>query len=68
MRRLIAALLSLLVLGVVGLVFFAPQSQAQGRKLTHVCAATDKQFLLTTKLNMTILGYWSQSMVSGDRR
>jgi hypothetical protein len=66
MRRLIAALLSLATLGVVGLAFFAPQSQAQGRKTTHVCSAIDKQFLLTTKLNMTILGYWSQSLVSGD--
>jgi hypothetical protein len=66
MRRLIAALLSLLVLGVLGLVFFAPSGQARSRKMTHVCSATDKQFLLTTKLNMTILGYWSEGLVSGD--
>lgn len=33
---------------------------------THTCSAADKQFLLTVQSNMTQLGYWSDSLQSGD--
>ena len=67
MRRLIAALLSLVALALLGLIFLAPRGQASGQiRRKHTCSAVDKQFIETTKLNMTILGYWSQSLVGGD--
>lgn len=67
MRRLIAALLSLVVLALLGLVFLTPRGEARAQiARTHTCSATDRQFIETTKLNMTILGYWSQSLVGGD--
>ena len=67
MRRLIAALLSLVALALLGLIFLAPRGQASAQiRHKHTCSAVDKQFIETTKLNMTILGYWSQSLVGGD--
>jgi hypothetical protein len=67
MRRLIAVLLSLVSLALLGLVFLAPRVEARGQvNGKHVCSATDKQFLEITKMNMTILGYWSESLVGGD--
>jgi hypothetical protein len=32
----------------------------------HTCSAADKQFLQTVQANMTELGYWSDSLLSGD--
>jgi hypothetical protein len=32
----------------------------------HTCSAADKQFLQTVQSNMTQLGYWSDSLLSGD--
>jgi hypothetical protein len=32
----------------------------------HTCSAADKQFLQTVQDNMTQLGYWSDSLLSGD--
>jgi hypothetical protein len=34
--------------------------------LTHTCSATDRQFILQAKTNVTALGLWAQEYLSGD--
>jgi len=68
MRRLPAAVLSLMCLATLGLVVLARPTQAasSNRHIAHTCSATDRQFIQTTQLVMTDLGTWSQDMHGGD--
>jgi hypothetical protein len=34
--------------------------------VAHTCSATDKQFIGITQVDMDSLGYWSESLASGD--
>lgn len=34
--------------------------------MAHTCSATDKQFIGITQTDMDSLGYWSQSLATGD--
>jgi hypothetical protein len=66
-RRLTAATLvcSSLVLG-VSMLIGAGHAAAGPASRKHTCSAADKQFLQTVQSNMTQLGYWSDSLLSGD--
>jgi hypothetical protein len=66
-RRLTAATLvcTALVLSVFVLLG-SGRAQASASTLHHVCSVADKQFLQTTRDNMTQLGYWGDELVSGD--
>jgi hypothetical protein len=66
-RRLTAATLvcSSLVLG-VSMLIGAGHASAGPASQKHTCSAADKQFLQTVQSNMTQLGYWSDSLLSGD--
>lgn len=37
-----------------------------GGRLVHTCSAPDKQFIDTARSNLTQLGYWSDSLLSGE--
>jgi hypothetical protein len=66
LRRLIAATLVCASV-VLGLSFLIGSGKASpGPTATHTCSAADKQFLNTVASNMTQLGYWSDSLTSGD--
>ena len=60
--RLIAALL---ILGVTP--FFAGCARMTPT-VKHTCSAPDKQFLATTQLNMSMLGYWSSNLATGEAK
>lgn len=65
-RRLIAATLVCASV-VLGLSFLMGSGQASPKaSAAHTCSAADKQFLNTVASNMTQLGYWSDSLSSGD--
>jgi hypothetical protein len=65
-RRLIAATLVCASV-VLGLSFLMGSGRAGTRATaTDTCSAADKQFLATVSSNMTQLGYWSDSLTSGD--
>jgi hypothetical protein len=66
LRRLSAATLALSAL-VFGGSILVGQGRAQaGSQPTYVCSAADKQFIATVSSNMTQLGYWSDSLSTGD--
>jgi hypothetical protein len=67
MRRFIVVTFTCAVL-VFGGTFLVASGGAQAgqRRVTHTCSAPDHQFLNTVSLNMTMLGYWSDSLVSND--
>jgi hypothetical protein len=66
LRRLIAATLVCASV-VLGLSFLMGSGQASTRAAAKdTCSAADKQFLTTVSSNMTQLGYWSDSLTSGD--
>jgi hypothetical protein len=65
-RRLIAATLVCASV-VLGLSFLIGSGRASTRATAaDTCSAADKQFLATVSSNMTQLGYWSDSLTSGD--
>jgi hypothetical protein len=65
-RRLIAATLVCASV-VLGLSFLIGSGRASTRATANdTCSAADKQFLATVSSNMTQLGYWSDSLSSGD--
>jgi hypothetical protein len=65
-RRLIAATLVCASV-VLGLSFLMGSGRAGTRATAaDTCSAADKQFLATVSSNMTQLGYWSDSLTSGD--
>src|SRR3954467_5694894 len=66
-RRLIfaTALSGVVVLGATFLVG-SGRAQAGQRPVNHTCSATDKQFILTVRTNMTQLAYWSDSLMHND--
>src|SRR5512133_2266275 len=67
-RRLTAATLvcAALVLGVSMLIGAGHAAAGANPPREHTCSAADKQFLQTVQSNMTQLGYWSDSLLSGD--
>ena len=66
LRRLIAATLVCASV-VLGLSFLIGSGKASPRPTAaDTCSAADKQFLNTVASNMTQLGYWSDSLTSGD--
>ena len=66
LRRLIAATLVCASV-VLGVSFLMGSGRASPRaSAAHTCSAADKQFLTTVSSNMTQLGYWSDSLLSGD--
>jgi hypothetical protein len=65
-RRLIAATLVCASV-VLGLSVLIGSGRASTRATAaDTCSAADKQFLATVSSNMTQLGYWSDSLTSGD--
>ena len=65
-RRLIAATLVCASV-VLGLSFLIGSGRASTRATANdTCSAADKQFLATVSSNMTQLGYWSDSLSTGD--
>jgi hypothetical protein len=66
-RRLIAAT-SICAVVVFGATFLVGSGRAQAgqRPVNHTCSATDKQFILTVRTNMTQLAYWSDSLMHND--
>ena len=64
LRRLTVATL-VCSAAVLGISFFLSSGHAQAR-LTHTCSAADHQFIDTVSQNMFQLGYWSDSLASGD--
>ena len=65
-RRLIAATLVCASV-VLGLSVLIGSGRASTRATAaDTCSAADKQFLTTVSSNMTQLGYWSDSLTSGD--
>jgi len=66
-RRLTAVTLvcAALVLGVFTLLG-SSRASASTASIHHVCSLADKQFLQTTRDNMTQLGYWADELVGGD--
>jgi hypothetical protein len=66
-RRLIAAT-SVCAVVVFGATFLVGSGRAQAgqRQVTHTCSATDKQFILTVRTNMTQLAYWSDALLKAD--
>jgi hypothetical protein len=67
-RRLIAATLvcASVVLGISFLVGSGRAAPQPGGNGVHTCSVTDKQFLVTVQSNMTQLGYWADSLTSGE--
>lgn len=65
-RRLLAATLGATTL-VLAVSILVGSGRAQSSdRLTHTCSAADKQFLDTARSNLVQLGYWSDSLLSGD--
>jgi hypothetical protein len=65
-KRLIAATLVCASV-VLGISVLAGSGRAAPRaSASHTCSVTDKQFLTTVQSNMTQLGYWADSLSSGD--
>jgi hypothetical protein len=65
-RRLIAATLTCTSI-VLGIAVLAGSGRAASKPAAaHTCSAPDKQFLSTVQSNMTQLGYWSDSLNTGD--
>jgi hypothetical protein len=50
----------------LGSAFVLGNGSAQTRTVEHTCSVADKQFLQTVSSNMVQLGYWSDSLGSGD--
>jgi hypothetical protein len=67
-RRLIAATLvcASVVLGISFLVGSGRAAPKPGGNGAHTCSVADKQFLITVASNMTQLGYWADSLISGE--
>jgi hypothetical protein len=66
LRRLIAATLVCASV-VLGLSFLMGSGKASTRAAAKdTCSLADKQYLITVASNMTQLGYWSDSLSSGD--
>jgi hypothetical protein len=68
LRRLTAATLvcASVVLGISFLIGSGRAAAVPGGTGAHSCSLADKQFLGTVQSNMTQLGFWSDSLQSGD--